>query len=399
MAGARTALETSGAAAYYDPAGLAGAPQTRLDLGMADVGSSLAYNRRDAGSDGFAAGTLSLVLPLPGKLSGAAFGLYGFFPGDDLGHIVSRDAATPQFLQPSGIHRFVIFSGLGYRLGPVALGVGLQLLNSAQGSLDLSEDLGAATIGSRTLTLDLLPRISPVAGIDLDATSELRIAASYRGASQVGLTLPSNVDLGPLAFDLQLAAVSLYRPPTWTVALAWHQGDAPAKVEAPATPAPTPFEIDAEISWLQWSQLPDPALAASFTPSSALLPSMATVPPQLGLSDTLVARVGGRLHVAGPVTAMAGYAYVPTPVPAQTGPTNLLDCTSHDLALGVSIDFDDPLDLSSGPVSLILAGQYQILVARSAVKSDPLDLHGDGSYGGSLWLASASLAFRFGGTK
>lgn len=381
MAGARTALDTSGAAAYYNLAGLAFATQTRADLGVGYFGSSLSYNGQDAGSDPFSGGTASLVLPVGGKLKGLAFGLYGMFPADSLGHVVTRDPGTPQFLQYDGLHRFALYAGVAYHLGPVAAGAGLQVLNSAQGSLSLTEDLAAATIPQRTLTLDLVPQVSPDFGLAVDATSWLRFGATYRGAAQIGVTLPSNVDLGPLAFDLALAAVSFYRPPTWTVAGAYHSDS---------------FSIDVEGSWLQWSQIPDPALASQFTPSSPLLPNLATPPSGLQLQDEPVVRVGAQFKVAGPISVLAGYAYAPSPVPAQTGPNNILDCDRHEVAAGVQWDFANLIGFSTGPDSLVLGGQYHALVGRQAVKTDPLDLYGDGSYGGSLWMVNLTLILRFG---
>ncbi|MHB8420529.1 MAG: OmpP1/FadL family transporter [Myxococcales bacterium] len=380
-AGARTALDRSGAAAYYDPAQLAFATQTRLDIGAGYYGSSLSYDGRDGGSDPFAGAAVSLVAPFGGKLKGLAFGLYGLFPMDDLGRVVSRDPGTPQFLECDGLHRFALYAALAYHLGPVAAGVGVQLLDSAQGSLALTEDLASASIPQRTLQLDLVPQASFDAGLAWNATDWLRFGASYRGPSQVGVSLPSDVNLGPLAFDLQLQALSFYRPPTWTLGAAY-AGDA--------------FSIDVDVSWLQWSQAPDPALGAQFTPSSPILPSLASGPTGVALSDEPVVRIGGELRLGGPFTLLAGYAYAPNPVPDQTGPTNLLDCDRHEVAAGILWSFPDLIGFSTGPDALVLGGQYHVLVQRQVQKSDPLDLYGDAVYGGSLWQVGLTLILRFG---
>jgi hypothetical protein len=381
-AGAQTGLDSSGAAAYYNPADLAWATRPRLDLGIGYFGSSLSYNGQDAGSDPFTGATVSLVVPFAGKLRGLAVGLYGLFPTDDLGHLVARDPSTPQFLQYDCLHRFALYLGVAYHLGPVSAGAGIQLLDSAQGSLSLTEDLASATIPQRTLTLDLVPQASPNFGLAVEATPWLRFGASYRGASQVSLSLPAEVNLEALAFDLQLEALTFYRPPTWTLACAYHTER---------------LSIDAEISWLQWSQAPDPALAAQFTPSSPLLPNLATTPSGLQLQDEPVVRVGAQIKVAGPFSVLAGYAYAPTPVSNQTGPNNFLDCDRHEVAAGLDWDFTDLLGFSTGPDSLVLGGQYHALVQRQAVKTDPLDLYGDGNYGGDLWLVNLTLVLRFGG--
>ncbi|MHB1844443.1 MAG: OmpP1/FadL family transporter, partial [Deltaproteobacteria bacterium] len=384
MAGARTALDLGGAGAYYDPALLAMATEARLDLGVAELGSNLVYNGQSAGGGSFSGGTLGLVLPLGGKLRGLALGLYGLFPSGDLGHVVSQGGEAPQFVQYGALQRFVLYGALAGKVGPVAAGLGVQGLNSAQGALSLDEDFASGTIGARSLTLDLVPRAALDLGLAVDATDALRFAGSYRGPSEVGLTLPSNVDLGPLAFDLSLSALSFYRPPTWTLAGAWHEAG---------------FTADVEASYLQWSQAPDPALTATFAPSTPLLPDLASQPTGVAFHDTVVFRAGGSYRLGSVASLLAGYQYAPSPVPAQTGPSNLLDCDRHEFAAGLSFDFADPTELSSGPASLVLAGQYHLLVTREAIKQDPLDPVGDGIYGGSLWLASASLVLRFGGPK
>ncbi len=349
---------------------------------MGYYGSNLTYNGQNGGSEPFTGATTSLVVPFGGKLKGVALGLYGIFPTDDLGELVSRDPTTPQFIQYDGVHRFALYAGVAYHYGPVAAGAGIQLLDSAQGSLSITEDLASATIPQRTLTLDLVPSASPSFGLAVDATSWLRFGASYRGASQAGVSLPAEVNLEALAFNLELEALALYRPPTWTFAAAYHSDR---------------LSIDAELSWLQWSQAPDPALAAQFTPSSPLLPNLATTPSGLQLQDEPVVRVGAQVRVAGSFSVLAGYAFAPTPVPDQTGPNNFLDCDRHEVAAGIDWDFPDLIGFSTGPDSLVLGGQYHALVQRQAVKTDPLDLYGDGSYGGNLWLVSLTLVLRFGG--
>lgn len=382
MAGAGTAFDRSGAAAYYNPADLAFADRLRLDIGGGYLGSELTYDGANGGSDPFAAAEVSLVAPFGGKLRGLAFGLYGLFPADDLGRVLTRDPGTPQFLEYQALHRFALFAALAYHLGPVAAGVGIQLLNSAQGTLSLTEDLAAASIPQRTLQLDLLPRVSFNAGLAWNITSFLRLGASYRGPAQIGLGLPADVSFGPLAFDLQLEALSFWRPPTWNVGLAY-LSDA--------------FSVDLDGSWLQWSQAPDPALQAQFTPTTPLLPTLASGPSNVQLHDEPVVRLGADVHLGGPFSLLAGYAYAPNPVPDQTGPTNILDCDRHEVAAGLLWTFGDLLGFSTGPDGLLLGGQYHALVGRQALKTDPLDPYGDASYGGSLWMVNLTLTLRFGG--
>ncbi len=384
MASAGAAIDTSGAAAYYNPANLAEATAARLDASLGLLQSSLSYNGGNGGSEGFAGVELGMVLPLPGLLKGAAFGLYAFFPTDDLGRVVARDGNSPQFLQAGAIHRFAVFSGLAYKLGPVAAGVGVQLLNSASGSLSMTTDEAAATVGTRTLTLDLVPTVALVAGISVDPLPFLRIGASYRGAGDVEVQLPSSVSLGPLGISLALDALSYWRPPTWTAGVAYH-----GKY----------LSADADVSYLQWSQAPELALTASVVTTSNLLPPLQSVPSGLKLQDTPAFRVGVDVPLPYGFAVLAGYAYDPTPVPGQAGPTNILDNDRHRLGLGASYSFPDLLGLSSGPMTLGVAMQYQGLVSRTVQKTDPLDPYGDAAWGGSLLTIGGTLTLRFGATR
>jgi len=383
MTSARTALDVSGAAAYYDPANLAMATATRLDLSVSSVNSSLTYNNQNAGGEGFAGAEVGMVLPLRGLLKGAAFGLYGFFPTDDLGRVVARDPDSPQFLQAGQIHRFAVFSGIAYKLGPVAAGVGIQLLNSASGSLNLTTDEAAGTVGQRTLQLDLVPTAAVVLGVAVDALPYLRIGASYRGAGDVEVELPSNVSLGPLGIQLVLDALTYWRPPTWSAGVGYH-----GKY----------LSADADFSYLQWSQIPNPTLTASVNTTSNLLPPLLANTWPLTLQDTPAFRLGVDVPLPAGFAILAGYSYDPTPVPTQLGPTNILDNDRHQLGLGASVSFKDPLGLASGPVTLGVCMEYEALVWRQAMKSNPLDLYGDASYGGNLFTAGGTITMRFGDT-
>ena len=389
MAGARTALDVSGAAAYYNPANLAMATAPRLDLTVSSFNSSLNYNSQNAGGEEFAGAELGMVLPLRGLLKGAAVGIYGFFPTDDLGHVVARDVDSPQFLQAGQIHRFALFAGLAYKLGPVAAGVGVQVLDSATGSLNLTTDEAAATVGQRTLQLDLVPTAAPVFGLSVDALPFLRIGASYRGAGDVETQLPSNVSLGPLGIQLILDALTYWRPPTWSAGVGYHSKW---------------LSADLDFSYLQWSQIPDPTLSAGVVTTSNLLPPLKSAPVQctagsgLCLQDTPAFRVGVDVPLPLGFAVLAGYSYDPTPVPSQTGPSNILDNDRHRLGLGASYSFADPLGLASGPVTLGVAMEYEAMVNRTVQKTDPLDFYGDATYGGSLLTVGGTITMRFGDT-
>lgn len=135
------------------------------------------------------------------------------------------------------------------------------------------------------------------------------------------------------------------------------------------------------------------------TTTSNLLPALASTSGKLNLQDTPAFRIGVDVPLPYGFAVLAGYSYDPTPVPAQLGPTNILDNDRHRLGLGASFSFPDLLGLSSGPMTLGVAMQYQAMVQRSVEKVDPLDLYGDAVWGGSLFTFGGTLTMRFGGTR
>ena len=112
------------------------------------------------------------------------------------------------------------------------------------------------------------------------------------------------------------------------------------------------------------------------------------------------------------VRARGGYAWVPSPVPDQTGITNYVDNDKHVGAIGLGIELGHISRVSKGPVRFDLALQTQSLVRRTTVKDPSLvkDEDGDGhldwpngypfsgSYvsGGRTWVMQGTLEFRFG---
>src|SRR5690606_41792740 len=88
------------------------------------------------------------------------------------------------------------------------------------------------------------------------------------------------------------------------------------------------------------------------------------------------------------LTVRAGYASVPTPVPAQTGVTNFADSNRHVIGVGGTFAFEwDWLEL---PFELDAGVQFQRLTPRTALKDDPLAPGGDLSIVGMVYAVSVA---------
>lgn len=92
--------------------------------------------------------------------------------------------------------------------------------------------------------------------------------------------------------------------------------------------------------------------------------------PQDNFHDIWVSHVGAHVH-SGDVEFAAGYAFVPSPVPDQTGFLNLLDNDRHVAGLGVGFQVGS-LSWWPHPVRLRAAFQYHHLVDRAHKKVSPL---------------------------
>lgn len=108
-----------------------------------------------------------------------------------------------------------------------------------------------------------------------------------------------------------------------------------------------------------------------------------------------------------------GYSFVPSPVPDQTGLTNMMDSDRHVFSGGLGVRLFPKM--ASGPIELELAGQYHQLETRTVRKQEGLasDSNGDGfldyprgyplegeiTSAGSVWVIGAGATMQFGFAK
>lgn len=127
---------------------------------------------------------------------------------------------------------------------------------------------------------------------------------------------------------------------------------------------------------------------------------------------------GGRTFQTAKVHVRAGGAWVPTPVPAQTGRTNYMDSDRWMLAAGAGVEaaqlapFKKMAPVARGPVRFDLGMQYHRLLTNTSVKDGSLlsDADGDGvveyprgyplggeiTSRGGLWVVSFGIELQTG---
>lgn len=140
-----------------------------------------------------------------------------------------------------------------------------------------------------------------------------------------------------------------------------------------------------------------------------------TVTPRFGVEATKANITAPAVFGSFKVMGRAGFSYVPSPVPDQTGLTNYMDSNRWVVAGGAGLELEHIRGFSNGPVRLDIGGQVHVLNRRTVWKDPSLlsDKDGDGildyprgyplsgsvTSGGLSWALSASLAFQFDAVK
>jgi long-chain fatty acid transport protein len=296
---------------------------------------------------------LGVMAPLTRGRVRTGFGLFAETPPDFVVRATIPHDGTPTFpLLVGRSESLDLGAGIGARLGPLSLGVGVRALAALSGSVSVAEQGGAATTGVGTR---LLPAWAPVFGAALDlgeigraglavrsvlrADFDVNVAASTLGP--IGLA-PLNIEgvaaYEPLRVDLELSRdfgrLSLAlgaRYERWSAFDGWvgRTVDCPASRQSCGTPLPPPAD---------YSDIVSPRLGVAY---------------RFGLRSV-------------ELTARGGYTLVPTPVPEQRGAKNELDATRHGFAAGYSVELPE----STLPLRLDAAFRFDVLAPRTHTKSD-----------------------------
>lgn len=378
MAGSGTSLELGPESALLNPATLAGPSRKELELGFRVTRFALELERA-AVAEPYAAGlskglAIGVLAPLSRGRVRTGFGLYAETPPDFVVRATIPLDDTPTFpLLVGRAQSLDLGAGLGARVGPFSLGVGVRALAALAGSVSVAQAGGATSTGVGTR---LLPAWAPVVGVALDLGELGRAGLSLRSVLRAD-------------FDVDVAASTL-----------GPIGLAPLNIEGVA--AYEPLRVDLELSrrfgalelalgarYERWSAFDGWVGPTIDCPSTR--PRCGTPPPPPpGYSDVVSPRLGAAYRFPlRPVTltARAGYTFVPTPAPEQRGTKNELDATRHGLAAGYSVELPETLL----PLRLDGALRFDLVSPRTHVKSEGPPLRASGSVTTVLFGAGAKL--------
>lgn len=388
-------------------------------------------------------------------------GLAAYLPSEGLLRIQLQDPTIPYYVMfRNRNNRFSLHPAFGFQIvDGVSIGLGAQVAAAAslgvsavasanvvafpEGS-DSGQEIDAdINLGIRGFEASTPTSVQPVVGalISLGAfvpeskprlkadLDRVKLGVTYRG--RWGVKTQTSIEAGvhgsvtfdddtilldnlleePLKLNID-DLVAFYNPPE--IALGFSGGHGP-------------FQASFDAVWRRWSRFqelvtPPTVISVDAIAGTNIQVALGEELPPANFKNTWTLR--GGLDTTLPIArcvrgvgtvsvrARGGYAFVPSPVPDQTGITNYVDNDRHIGALGLGIELEHVARISKGPVRFDLALQTHSLVQRTTVKDPSLvkDVDGDGrldwpagypfdgSYtsGGRTWVMQGTLEFRFG---
>ena len=369
LAGTGTASAEGYEAVYANPALLPYTRDTKLTLGF----QGAIFDLRAGGeipTDHLAGSIIgaALPIPIPGVLKNRITLGVGFFTPFNLvvrGRILYPE--VKQFILGDRTESVAVQAALGVdlswwngreRQSGLHIGGGFAALAALRGNVLVGVD-GTGKIGS-VVQDTLVGSYAPVVGASMDVSRDFRIGAAFRGELVGRFNVEILVkDLGSITVPpLEISGVAQYDP--WEISAEF------AKVSGP-------FRAALSLTYKHWSAYPGPPEATVRCPvdpmTGAVQPCDALVPPAPNFHDTAVPRVSAEYTFAArsgvDMRFRGGYAFEPTPAPAQTKEPNLFDEHRSIVSIGYGLDLKKPVVAG---LSLDSFAQLQILHGRDHKK-------------------------------
>lgn len=388
-------------AATENPA-FAAAEGTRVRFGYGGAGLFLRVNGRDAGVAPVTG--IDLAAHTGRKLASslwAGLGLALHRPDLQLARISFRPATEPQFVLYEAVQQRLAFDVVAaLRYGPVSVGGGASIALGVGGpgvGIEVTQDAnGPRADGSVDLALGY--RFAPLVGAGL-RLGRLHLGASFRGELAVDLSLETIVRVALEGNPLNGLTTVVIRGPS---------GYEPPRADLGARVLLAPgLRAFAALEYAAYSAAPAPIADVDIDVELATSPALKKGRfVQARFRDTLSPKLGLEWrHPAPPMSASffaepsavpdpwrlalrAGYAYAPSPVPAQTGFTSYADAARHAVGLGAAYHFGDVLGVD---LTLSLAGQFHTLEGRREQKESPALPFAEYTVAGEIVRGSVAL--------
>jgi long-chain fatty acid transport protein len=407
LGGAVAAASDDASANYYNPAGLVRGRALRLDVGYRYAQPIARLNGYDVGVDasrGIAAG-----LAAPGAIGPFrfAFGVALWLPDQRLTRVRALPFQEPRFVAyDNRTQRLFLTANLALQIVPgLYVGGGLTFMSRTIGQVKLKGQVAVSDPDLSALVtnidVDLVAVRYPQAGILWEATRWLSLALVYRHSFHLVLDQQFRIDgsignpgLEPVVpsgyFRAHSVSTDLFQP--WQLVLG-----------VAARPSPK-LLVTWDLTFARWSEYPVPAADLDVGLDVGKFNSMVHLPPKRGypapgFHDIVIPRLGLEAPAYASerldVLVRGGYAYEPTPVPEQTGESNLADTDKHTFSFGLGLSLKRLQPILALPLELDAHVALTYLPARVNRKIDPLDPVGDFVADGVVPQVGCMLRSRF----
>ncbi len=361
LAGTGVASSTDYEATFLDPAGLADAHRKSATLGFLYGAFDLQLAGQKTPTSPARGSVIGGVVPMPlgGALKdrvGLGFGFY--VPLDTLNKAKAPFPGDPSFaLLANRSQVIAIQIAAGVRLNARwSVGVGVIALAALKGTLSVTSDAsGRFTTFSEE---KLITQLAPVIGTRWHVPGKrLAVGATLRFPSRSDYDLQVDTDLGsaiPIALPpIRIAGNAQYDPLTLAVEAAWQwQPD---------------VLLSAQLAYQHWSAFPLPTLnPVTSDPAQGPTGFHDIAVPRLSIEHT---RALGSARLA----LRAGYAFLWSPAPEQSGRQSLLDNNRQLGSVGAGVAWPD----SAVPIRIDGWVQAQYLMFRANRKDPGLFLPGE----------------------
>lgn len=277
---------------------------------------------------------VGLALYLPGRPDGSHFLdfnviKYRFF-----------DSYTPFDLQTSRMDRVVILPAAGLRVTDrLDVGLGMSILADATSSFITTIPLDSSREVRMVSDLDIPPTGAPYAGLMLRPLERLAMGLVYREEIKLKVSALADTEVSvgfgslqfPVWLPLHITAITHFSPRQLDWGASYRIG--------------SELLLAADILFAQWSSYipPFPEVtgidpAAFEKVPEGLRPELPFVPPVevARFKNTLTPRIGAEWKRWAPLALRAGLGFEPSPVPEQTGTSNILDADRVVVSAGGS---------------------------------------------------------------
>lgn len=411
LGGAVSASVSDFSACYYNPSGLAFAPGTELAVGYMAVAHQLSINGHDSQIDpvrGLVGGIVApgAILDVP-----FAFGIATHLSDDRISRARTIRQDEPRWVLYDNRSQLLYLSA-DLAIRPVkwlSFGGGVTFLAATRGAFSVRGTAVLPLAGGSQYDSQLRHEVDADLtavrygqfGVTIKPDDDWSFALVHRMSAQIsleiGADLRGTVDASllrvPATYLLDSRTTNAYLPARWVLGTSRKLGEH--------------FSVELDLEYVRWSGYQSPVSRSTTVIDVDVPGGLVEIPPSPkpskvidpGFSDTLVPRVGAeyRLEVGQKweLPVRAGYAYERSPVPDQTGITNLVDADRHVLALGIGVAWKKPGAALPGTLRLDTHAQYSWLPERITQKPNPADFVGDYRAGGHIVNLGATLGVDF----